>query len=484
MRLFFQKHLLLQSLFLGVFLGFSQLSIPLLKWFSLAGIPLFLFVIFGEKSFPKRRFGAVLSFKFGYYLAALYWIPAALLIDFEHFFWMIPFALFGIPLVLALFFALLFLCVPWERFQNRFLFFVCFVSLWVLADFLQTYLFTGFPWAFLSYMWIDCLPLAQGFYLIGTYGMTALSLAFLGLPFLFDRSRAFFAYSITMTLIILGFFLWGKGRLQQPSGEKTPSCWVRLVQPNLAQRIKWESAYERKNFEKIMGLSKRLSAHPLQAIIWPEAAFTYDLTPRFGAYLEKKFPTLPLFITGFVRQSERGDEKKLWNSIAVLQLRERRLLSFYDKTHLVPFGEYIPLRHFLEFFLGRGKLKKITHGLLDFTEGSGRKVVHTKELPPFYPLVCYEMIFPLGFEKGKEPAWILNLTNDAWFGDTDGPLQHLAIARVRAIETGIPVVRVANTGITAAIDRYGAVVKSLPLHRDGILDVDMAALLQNAPFLS
>jgi len=227
-------------------------------------------------------------------------------------------------------------------------------------------------------------------------------------------------------------------------------------------------------------------------LIWPESAFPFFLTREADALTQIAGLLQPatILITGAVRPPENAAAPtRAYNSIYVID-HDGSILSVYDKVHLVPFGEYLPLQDLLER-LGLTQLTKIRGG---FISGDRRRNQHLPGAPDFLPLVCYEIIFPgdsvprserpgwiydhigryVGWPfvsgTGERPGWLLNLTNDGWFGPSAGPYQHFQEARVRAIEEGLPLVRAANTGISAVVDPVGRVIKSLPLGTEGVLD--------------
>jgi apolipoprotein N-acyltransferase len=203
-------------------------------------------------------------------------------------------------------------------------------------------------------------------------------------------------------------------------------------------------------------------------VIWAETAvpFLLDGEPELRAQLAGIVPRDGLLITGAPRLGGPGDPPRLWNSLHGLD-ETGAIVGTYDKHHLVPFGEYTPLRSVLGW-LGLGKLAVGAQG---FSAGPGVVTLDLPGLPPFSPLICYEVIFPgRVVAEGARPQWLLNLTNDAWFGNSSGPYQHFAAARIRAVEEGLPLVRVANNGITAVVDPYGRLLGRRHLNQVGILD--------------
>ena len=421
-------------------------------------------------------------FGFGYFLAGLYWISFALGVDIHRFMAMIPFAVAGLPAFLAFFVAFAFgltrsvsrglsrvwgLPPFWEREQFVFLF----ALLWTFFEGLRGYLFTGFPWNLLGYCWMSFLPVAQILSVTGIYGLSFLTVLWAASPFL----------KRTVGLSLLGTFalcaVWGTWRLQESVVSFVPDLTLRLVQPSIPQKMKWSDAHREENFQRMISLSTQpaRSLRPLGfssdllVYVWPESATPFFLANDSARRLAimRALGDRSLLITG----TPRGEKSpwgniKIWNSLIAVN-PQGTVLGIYDKAHLVPFGEYIPFRDFLPPWI-----RKVTRGALDYSSGVGVQTLQIAGLPPFSPMICYEIIFP-GHVKTttpQKPQWILNITNDAWYGRTSGPYQHLAITQARAIEEGIPVVRVANNGISAIIDPYGRLIQKLGLDVRGVLE--------------
>jgi len=243
--------------------------------------------------------------------------------------------------------------------------------------------------------------------------------------------------------------------------------WLRLVQPSIAQTSKWDPAEAEANFHRLTALSAASADHKLAAIIWPEAAATF-LLERDGAHRNAIAAAAPeggYVITGALRGPPVPQPvDRIWNSIEVVDA-SGKIRSQYDKAHLVPFGEYMPWRDLIPF-------KKLTPGAIDISPGPGPRTLSTPGLPPFAPLICYEAIFPGAIvDPHDRPSWILNVSNDAWYGRSSGPYQHFAMARTRAVEEGLPLVRVANNGISGIVDAQGRVLARTSLDAVGYADV-------------
>jgi len=278
--------------------------------------------------------------------------------------------------------------------------------------------------------------------------------------------------ALAALLLILIPAAAGAIRLHLLPGETTDT-WLRLVQPSIPESLKWDPAAADANFHRLAELSSGPAEHKLAAVLWPEAAATF-LLDRDAAHRDAIAAIAPrqgYVITGALRANPPpGGVSQIWNSIEAID-GGGAIRAHYDKAHLVPFGEYVPLREWLP-------IKKITPGTIDLSAGPGPQTIALTGLAPFSPIVCYEAIFPGAVvDRHLRPAWILNLTNDAWYGRSSGPYQHFAIARTRAVEEGLPLVRVANNGISGVIDAAGRVVARTSLDSVGFADVALPAPL-------
>jgi apolipoprotein N-acyltransferase len=431
---------------------------------------------------PAASFALGWAFGCGFFLAGLYWIAAALFVDLRDFWWLVPVAALGLPVVLALYsgaaLAATHLATRHLRLPPAAR--VCaFAICWTVAEWIRGHAFTGFPWNLIGYAWAGAFPgalaMLESVAWIGIYGLSLISvlaaslLTLLGTPLLApvapSRRRA---PVIAAALLILGPAAAGAVRLERAPAAET-GIWLRLVQPSIPERLKWNPAAARSNFGRLIALSRVPSAHPLAAVLWPEAAVPFLIgrdRPARQA-IAAVAPKGGYVITGALRANPPpGPIVKLWNSIEAVNGRGQ-ILARYDKSHLVPFGEYVPA-----LFRELLPIRKITAGMIDLSAGPGPQTIALPGLPAFSPLVCYEVIFPGAVvDENRRPQWILNLTNDAWYGRTSGPYQHFAIARTRAVEEGLPLVRVANNGISGVVDPEGRVLARLDLDDIGYADI-------------
>jgi apolipoprotein N-acyltransferase len=418
-------------------------------------------------------------FGFGYFLAGLYWVGFAFLVDAPTFGWLLPFAVIGLPAGLAVFtaFGVAAARLLWTRGPMRIL--ALSVAL-TAAEWLRGHLLSGFPWNAFGYALTSPLILAQSASLIGVWGLTFVAVAVFATPATLADDRSEYSgrwLPFALAIVILvGMGTFGALRLARTPTRLVDGVRLRIMQPNLPQDARFNYAAKQLVMDRYIDISKRPStegAGPATHLIWPESAFPFFLArePDALAQIVQLLHGGAVLITGAVRLAEpvTTPDVGVYNSIYVIG-SDGSLDSFYDKTHLVPFGEYLPFQRFLES-LGLQQLTKQRGG---FLAGDRRRLIAVPGAPLALPLICYEIIFPGGvMPKGPRPGWIVNVTNDGWFGVSSGPYQHFQQARVRAIEEGLPLVRAANTGISAVVDPLGRIVASLPLGTDGVIDAPL-----------
>lgn len=431
------------------------------------------------------------AFAFGHHVAGLYWISNALLVDSDRFAWAIPFAAAGLPAGLALYGGLAALLyhrlrpTGWMRGPVL-------AGAWTLGEMLRGTVATGFPWNLPASAWSFSDAMLQPLALVGAYGYGFFVLLFAVSPIMLLRRGAVpveRGLGLVCTMLPLLFWVYGDQRLRAAPGLDLSAPTVRVVQGNVPQRDKWKRELLRAHLAKYALLTRAPQADvmpdgvntlpPPRLVIWPETAVPFDLNrePELAAYLGSLLPVEDgLLMTGVpLRDPVPGLPEAVRNYNAVVALeRSGRIIARHDKFHLVPFGEYVPFRDWLPI----GPIVKTGQG---FTAGPGPKSFSHSGLPTIGALICYEVIFPgaVTAPDGPPPQLLVNVTNDAWFGVSSGPYQHLAAARMRAVEEGIPVVRAANTGISAAIDAYGRVLAQFPLQVTGTIDSPLPAALSD-----
>ncbi len=455
-------------------LALPPLHIVPVLWLS---FPILLWLMEADAR-PRGAFLAGWVFGIGHFAAGLYWVSHALLVEPWRHGWLIPLAVGGFGVGLGVFTGLTALAARYA--SPGLARILAFAAAWTLAEWVRSWLFTGFPWNLMGTVWMPLDSMLQSAAWIGTYGLGFLTVAAASLPaalVTMPRRRA--VPAMLAGLLALGL-VWAAGtaRLAQADARQVPGVRLRLVQAGIPQALKWRDDMRRAHVADQIALSRSPGFADVTHVIWPETAAPYflDLDGPQRAMVAEAAPPDGALITGAPRRTPPGTPFQVWNSLFAID-STGRVLATYDKVHLVPFGEYIPLRSIIP-----AGIEKLTVGSVDFSAGAERVTASVPGAPPFSPLICYEIIFPgAAVGDGQRPGWIVNLTNDGWFGISSGPYQHFASARMRAIEEGLPVVRVANTGISAVIDAYGRVLGSIPLGGRGILDSGLPASLNSTP---
>jgi apolipoprotein N-acyltransferase len=434
-------------------------AVPLL----LAGIPGLLCLI---QAAPRPALAARRGFWFGFglHLVGLYWITEAILIEAARFWWLVPFAVPALAAVLAVFVAVAAYVTWWSRPGWRMS--VTLAGTWVLADIARQFVATGFPWNPLGSVWV--FPGRLGDIMIqlaavtGVHGMTLATILLASVPMLETRWR--FAAAGMLAL----WFGFGMVRLRQelPPG---PDLTVLLIQGNVAQGQKWDRALMVSIFRRYLDLTQAAVAEAggrPAVVVWPETASPALL--QTDAAARAAIAEAASDATALIGGVRFDSDDRPRNSLLALGANGA-VEAIYDKWHLVPFGEYQPdwLPLGIQVVPGGG-----------FAAGSGPRTLHIPGLPPVGVLICYEAIFSAQVvDESNRPDWIVNITNDAWFGNSAGPRQHLAAARLRAVEEGLPLLRAANTGISAGFDSRGHELGRLALQASGILSVSLPTRL-------
>jgi apolipoprotein N-acyltransferase len=429
---------------------------------------------------PRGAFALGWAFGFGHCLAGLYWIAIAFFADAERFGALAVPAVLLLCAGLALYPALAALLATVYRWRSLTAAALALAVSWILAEFLRSHLFGGFPWNLIGYAFAGSAGLRQLAAVTGVWGLSLLAVAAGALPagLLEPGTRRDWRPALGAGLLLALSWLGGALRLSDAPPEPLTDLRLRLVQGNIAQHHKWQPELRARWFQSYLELSSR-PAESVRAVIWPESATPYplDREPEARRLIARVVPRGGLLLTGGERFDLESEPPRAWNSLFAVD-QTGRILAVYDKHDLVPFGEFLPFRP----VLSRLGLEKLTQGTVDFQPGPGRETLKLPGLPPFSPLICYEAIFPgRVVDPGARPDWLLNVTNDAWFGDSSGPYQHFAMARFRAIEEGLPLVRAANTGISAVVDPFGRVRARLDLDVTGVLDAGLPPPLPVPP---
>ena len=453
------------DIFIAGFLAF-----PLLVWLIDGAIP-------HRDKGPIKRFlpAGIIGwwFGFGYFVSGLWWIGTALLVDAEQFAWAIPLAVLGLPAFLAIFYGAgaMIARLFWSQGIGR-IFAIAFAFGFV--EWLRTFVFTGFPWNALGYAAMPVPMMMQSVEVIGLVGMSALAALVFSAPALLSGghlAKSGLALAGLLLAAHIGFGAWTLSRAPALDTDRT-TLSLRIVQPSISQSMKWDDNERRAIFDKFIAMTKQTPAEGKpkpDVVIWPETAVPYilSLTPEALKSIADVIDDDQVLLTGAVREERvpRRDPR-YYNSILTIN-GDGRIIDYTDKVHLVPFGEYLPFEKTLRSW-GLQEIVEMPGG---FTAAKARHAINVMEGQTFLPLICYEAIFPdeLSY-TGRKATAIVNVTNDAWYGDTPGPYQHFRQAQVRSIEQGLPLVRAANNGISAVVDSYGRIIEQLPLDAVGVID--------------
>jgi apolipoprotein N-acyltransferase len=354
-----------------------------------------------------------------------------------------------------------------------------FAIFWVIAELLRSYCFTGFPWNLLGYVWTTSNEMMQLASVIGTYGLSFVAIIIVTclFPYLKSKQKVDIFIGAGLSLGLLsGIYGFGHYRLSHAEAGDLTNINLRIVQANIAQEIKWDRNLRYDNLMQYVKLSQVPAIHSDYHIIWPESAIPFLINEEaVRALIKPAIAPGKLLLTGSIRT----EQNLCYNSISVID-DQGLIVTHYDKSHLVPFGEYVPLRYMLPSYIN-----KITYGDNDFSAGKKQGTLNVgHDLPALSPIICYEVIFPQQLTSRKKAQWILNTTNDAWYGNSSGPYQHFNMARVRAVENGMPLVRAAGTGISGIIDSYGRVRQSLGLNERGVIDGKLPKALSSPTIYS
>ncbi|MFC5385089.1 apolipoprotein N-acyltransferase [Aquamicrobium segne] len=421
----------------------------------------------------KPAFAIGWWFGFGYFLGGLWWIGTALLVEAENFAWALPFAMVGIPLLLAFFYGLAtaFARLLWSSGIGRV---VALALGFGLAEGLRGFVLTGFPWNAIGYAAMPIPLLMQSVSVVGMEGMNMLAVLAFALPaVIIDHSSRRFG-GVLLAVLVSAHLGFGYYQLTQARPQTNDFIGVRIVQPNIDLSEKWDGQVRERIFASLLELSSRAPAageEKPQLIIWPETSVPFLFTDRpdalsaIGQMLEEG----QLLIAGAVREEAAAGQAgrpRYYNSVIAIDDRGE-IVDAVDKVHLVPFGEYIP---FADLFASFG-VEQLVAGPMNFEAGAFRKNIALPNGTKITPFICYEVIFPaLVAHDSNAAALMVNVTNDAWFGNTAGPYQHFRQAQIRSVENGKPLLRAANTGISGVIEQRGEVVDALAVNMAGIID--------------
>nr|WP_298688274.1 apolipoprotein N-acyltransferase [uncultured Dongia sp.] len=467
--------------------GFAVLlgAISSLAFAPLHLVPLMAVALIGlywlVQAAPTRRmaFNVAWFWAFGHFAGGNFWIANSFLIDAARFGWMIPPVLGGLAAFLSIYPALAG-AVIWRKGDLTPARIIAFGGLWVIGEWLRGHVFTGYAWNLVAYVWDIAPAMMQSASLWGSWGLGVFTIIIFTLPASLGSADARIvrhAKSATLLAVALLAALWlgGIWRLSGDSGEHVAGVRLRIVQPNVSQAEKLRGGFGEQHFEKHLALTRDTPGlDKITHVIWPEAAVGYllDREPQLRQKIASIIPPKGALLTGTIRGwPQQGELEQIWNSLLVLD-DGGNITAQADKAHLVPLGEYVPMRKLFPF------ISKLTPGTMDFSAAPGPVTIPIPGAPDAGPSICYEVIFPHAVvDETHRPGWLVNITNDGWFGDSTGPYQHFASARFRAVEEGIPLVRAANTGISGVIDAYGRIETQSTLGDIAVIDADLPIAL-------
>ncbi len=441
----------------------------------------------GSNNFIRRFWPAFKTgwfFGFGYFLASFWWVGKAFLVDADEFIYLLPVAVLALPAGLALFWggATAVARLAWGSSGKRhgWLRIVALACTFAIFEWIRGTVLTGLPWNNIGYGAMPTALFMQSSALFGLYGMAFFTvLVAAGFGVALAENRKLIVLPVVLVLAHVGYGFYA---LSVATNATVAGVNIRIVQPAINQSEKWQPENEAEIMARYLDLSnankgpEASSVGAFTHIIWPESAFPFILTERRDqlAAIANLLPPTTTLITGAMRLEKASagsdGQRKIFNSLFVID-GNGEIIEARDKTRLVPFGEFLPFQNTLEN-LGIAQLTGLRGG---FARGNIRKPVALKSAPPFLPLICYEVIFsgkvvPEDSAESERPQWIVNLTNDAWFGMSAGPYQHAQQVQVRAVEEGLPVVRAANSGISMVVDANGRIRESLALGQRGVVD--------------
>ncbi|MCK5423737.1 MAG: apolipoprotein N-acyltransferase [Emcibacter sp.] len=469
----------------GVLTGFSFAPFFLFPLLAIS-YPLLLLLLFKAKRLSEAVFFGW-WFGFGQFFSGLIWLASAFEVDDRYSGWVGYLAVAGLSVLLAAFSGLVTGLLWWlhrgkDTKKYALSITLSFVVFWGFAEWARGTIFTGFPWNLAGYTWGFSDVMLQTAAIWGIYGLGLLTIFLALIPYLLIQMPHKRNIILGAGTFIIGtMVVYGMVQLSEPTKFRD-DVKFKIIQANINQKDKWDPAKKSDNFIKHLRMSRSKPEQGITHVIWPETAVIYflDTEPSRRFLIADMLGENAVLMTGFPR-IQRAPELKAWNSFAFVD-GEGNVSNIYDKYHLVPFGEYTP-----DIF--KSTLSTLGLGTMvdDFSYSAGDRIktLHRDGMPPVGVLICYEIIFPAQVvDQNDRPDWLLNITNDAWYGTYSGPYQHLLQTRVRAIEEGLPIVRSAGTGVSAVIDAYGRVKNSLSLNKQGVIISHLPAKRESSTLYS
>ena len=386
------------------------------------------------------------------------------------------FAVFLLSFFLSIFSALTFYLIKTLSIKNNILFnSILIIIIFSIFDWIKGNILWGFPWTPMSVIWSSHSSTLAPFSYLGVWGYSLVTYSLIvGIYLIIKKIR----FSIYFLLPFILIFLLSNF-MPKKIISVAENFDIRLVQPNIKQNDKWDKTKTLINFKKLINLTKNNHEKNIDLVVWPETAVLFDIIEKDNnnLLLKENFNNIENIIIGGIRKEKIDNNKNFYNALFLIDKTNNRV-SYHDKIKLVPFGEYIPFRNTL-------KNRKILLGGLDFSSGSKLKFLELNNNIKILPLICYEVIFPkITKLKKNNHDLLVNITNDAWFGNSRGPYQHMALAKIRAVLEGKFMARVANTGISSIIDYKGNIVKKINLDKSGVIDEQLDLYKHNTLYTS
>jgi len=466
----------LYLLFLGMITSFS---LPPYNYFIINFFTFSLFFIFiiNQKKFLIKKFSYFKYgwlFGFGYFFASLYWITIALTFD-ENFKILIPISLILIPAFLAFFFGLaLYIFSFFINYANISLILI-FSVLFGIAEFIRGNIFTGFPWNLFAFSFSKNLEFIQILSILGTYGFNMICITFFLMPaaFILRKSKHEIFVCLFFIFIAVFFLVFGNEKLKNKdlNNLKKNNFIIKIVSPKIDINRFYNIENEKKIIEDLILLSKPNPDIPT-IFIWPEGVLASTNLENIKQYKEKfikNFSKNHLIILGISDIIYKDGLQEIYNSLVVVD-KNLDIQNLYYKNKLVPFGEFLPFENYLK----KIGLRSITHGYQSFTSSKARKIINLNNEYfnlKFLPLICYEIIYSGKLYKNSNFDFIINISEDGWFGSSVGPHQHFVHSIYRSIEEGKNIIRSANNGISAYINNQGEIIKEIESTQSGVIEI-------------
>tara|TARA_Y100001958_G_C21230861_1_gene556590 strand:+ start:729 stop:2264 length:1536 start_codon:yes stop_codon:yes gene_type:complete len=478
-----KKKLFLFALFLG---SITSLSLPPYNYFLINFITFnIFFILFFKNNTLKKKVDFFLYgwfFGFGYFFFSLYWISISLTFDL-NFKVLIPIALLLIPGVLSIFFGLAALLFSYFLHLNIFSSILTFSVILAFFEFIRGSIFTGFPWNLFVFSFSNNLSFLQALSYFGTYGLNLFCITFFLIPSIYILKKTNFDkyLSYIVFLIFISFFIFGNLRLNNNNflNVKNENIQIKIISSNIDVNRFYNIKNEEEILFQLIDLSKSDKLNST-IFIWPEGVITSSFIrdiKKYKSIFEENFHKDEFIILG-INDLKNNYKTEIYNSLAVFD-NKLNLISVYHKNKLVPFGEFLPL----ENQLSKLGLKKITNSFQSFSKGTSRDIIKIKNLS-ILPLICYEVIYSGKLSNTNNYDFIINISEDGWFGKSIGISQHFYHSIFRSIEEGKSVIRSSNNGISAVVNPKGKILKIKKSTESGVITINELEILSKKTLFS